>query len=337
MDINQHISITLSRAWGESDAFDETPVASSTTFQIVKFLLTVSTHKTYQYILVNGLLGACVGLNPLVLQAQSRLKNAWDARSVCHKILVPFERAYMQSKLGGSNEPFLNKPARFTELSINNAVRAGRDKEALVKLIRLFSDRNIHAESYRLLVYALSLVRKKEVAQVVPRSNIATSGQLPLREILELSCEGESLLFVAGLILQCLNPALNVVCHKSNQSGASSNEVGDVDLFEGQNIVSSVEVKDKPFSFPDYQHAKRKANEAGVNRFLFVSRKAYIDQACVHAQNMEALVSIESLIQIAEAINFNFPNFNVTKFCDSFVKHACPKHETLAHIQAHLA
>jgi hypothetical protein len=75
-------------------------------------------HKTYKYILVNGLLAKATNesINALALQAGAPLKGAFDARSLCHNVLVPFERDFLQSALGGSNEPFLNKPARFTHL-----------------------------------------------------------------------------------------------------------------------------------------------------------------------------------------------------------------------------
>ena len=38
-------------------------------------------------------------------------------------VIVPFDTEVLNKALGGSNEPFLNKPARFPELSTSNAVR----------------------------------------------------------------------------------------------------------------------------------------------------------------------------------------------------------------------
>jgi hypothetical protein len=97
----------------------------------------LGTHKTYKYILITGLLAKATNqsVNPLALQSGAPLAGAYDARSLCHKVIVPFEREYLSNALGGSNEPFLNKPARFTHLSDNNAVRRGSDKETLVSLI----------------------------------------------------------------------------------------------------------------------------------------------------------------------------------------------------------
>src|SRR5690349_18380445 len=98
------------------------------------------THKTYKYILVNGLLAKAtkVTINALSLQAGAPIDGAYDARSLCHDVLVPFERDFLENSLGGSNEPFLNKPARFTHLSESNAVRRGNDKITLGLLIEIF-------------------------------------------------------------------------------------------------------------------------------------------------------------------------------------------------------
>lgn len=96
-------------------------------------------HKTYKYVLVTNLLAKAVNrrANALCLQAGARLSGAFDSRSLCHKVLVPFERNHLVGALGASNEPYLNKPARFTHLSKDNAVRDGNDRDILNTLIAL--------------------------------------------------------------------------------------------------------------------------------------------------------------------------------------------------------
>mgnify|MGYP000451011933 FL=1 len=84
------LRIVLEKAWNESIDFDKSTRPKVRFASLIEFLLITSTHKTYKYILINGLLGATAGNNPLCLQKGSGLANAWDARTVCHKILVPF-------------------------------------------------------------------------------------------------------------------------------------------------------------------------------------------------------------------------------------------------------
>ena len=97
-------------------------------------------HKTYRYMLITAALAKAVtpSVNALAIQAKSKLIGAYDARSLCHKVLVPIERALLSNRIGGSNEPFLNKPARFEEISLSNSVRGGTDT-VLLTLLPLYT------------------------------------------------------------------------------------------------------------------------------------------------------------------------------------------------------
>ncbi len=100
-------------------------------------LITLGTHLTYRYVLLTGILSKAANpeVNPLVLQVKSGLPGAFDARSVCHKVIVPLEKELLGNRLGASNEPYLNKPARFPEMSKENAVRRGNDLLLRDKLV----------------------------------------------------------------------------------------------------------------------------------------------------------------------------------------------------------
>ena len=115
------------------------------------------THLTYKYILVTELLGKASDpfIDPLSLQAKDESDGAYDARSVCHKVLVPFERDYLPGALGNSNEPFLNKPARFERLTTENAVRKGKDMATLKSLIWILSRMDSSAKARKYLSSAL--------------------------------------------------------------------------------------------------------------------------------------------------------------------------------------
>ena len=114
-------------------------------------------HKTYRYILVTGLLSKAteVSIDPLSIQAGDTSKGAYDARTIAHFVLVPFEREYLPNSLGNSNEPYLNKPARFPRLSIDNAVRQGNDRIILRKTIDILSAMNSQKKALKYLKSAL--------------------------------------------------------------------------------------------------------------------------------------------------------------------------------------
>ena len=109
-------------------AQDDSREISATEWDIKIRTIIQGKHLTFRYILVTALLGKATNpsINALALQAGADVEGAYDARSLCHGVVVPLERQLLNSLLGGSNEPFLNKPARFPMISPLNAVRAGK-------------------------------------------------------------------------------------------------------------------------------------------------------------------------------------------------------------------
>lgn len=240
-------------------------------------------HKTYKYILVNGLLAKATNnaANPLTLQAGSKLKGAFDARSLCHKVLVQFERDFLHNALGGSNEPFLNKPARFPELSENNAVRAGKNKAALLSLIHIFTTIKTAKDSGSYLACALQALNDRiEKLQALNESGIVYSPTLVevyefIVQFCEKSFEGETPVIIVAALEKIYHSSLTakftVKAHKVNQSGASSKEIGDIDIFKDGLFKYAIEVKDKAFNSYDVTHAfdKMIANSAEKGQFVF--------------------------------------------------------------------
>jgi len=260
-------------------------------------------HKTYKYILVNALLAKASNSNidPLALQAGAPLTGAYDARSLCHQVLVPFERDFLQNALGGSNEPFLNKPARFTHLSVDNAVRKGRDKEILGLLITTLPKINSSKDAKEYLSCALEFLNKRiEELKGLNESEIKYSPTLVeiyefIYRFMENSFEGEAAAIVVGALEKIYHTRqkgeFKVIAHKVNQSGASSKEAGDVDIFKNEQFQYAVEVKDKNFTAYDLEHAFKKIIESGGQKGEFVyGPNAAFDEEVIQAK----LDSLES-------------------------------------------
>ncbi len=250
------------------------------------------THKTYKYILVNGILAKASknDANPIALQAGAPMPGAFDARSLCHKVLVPFERDFLKNILGGSNEPFLNKPARFTHLSKDNAVRKGKDKETLLLLIKIFSaiKTSEDAKEYLACVFAILQEQIKEANKTFKS---VASYSPELMEIYEFSLlftsksfEGETSAIIVGslefLLHQYMDGSYTVKTHKVNQSGASSKEVGDIDIYSNGRFYCSIEVKDKNFNEYDVEHAFNKVlrNEGKKAAFIYGTQAEFNEE-----------------------------------------------------------
>lgn len=238
-------------------------------------------HLTFRYILITNILAKSVNprVHSLALQAKSTLNGAFDSRSLCHKVFVPFERDSLQGKLGKSNEPYLNKPARFTELKSDNPVRKGYDQDILNTTISILNSIKNETEAFNCLADAIyyTLQRNVDTAEVVSVEGNATFHNILFELITELltkSQEGEICALISGLALNfyglIVNKDLKVVVHPVNQAGTSSNEVLDIDVYEKSKLIITAEIKDKVFTFEDVDHAANKVAKAGFNSFFFI-------------------------------------------------------------------
>lgn len=257
-------------------------------------------HKTYKYVLVTALLAKASNakIDPLTLQAGAPLKGAYDARSLCHQVIVPFERDFLHSALGGSNEPFLNKPARFTHLSNDNAVRRGNDKETLELLLTTLPKIKKSEEAKAYLACALEFLneRIKELL-ILNDSEIKYNPTLVevyefIYRFLEKSFEGETSAITVGALEKLYHSkqknSFKVLVHKVNQSGASSKEVGDIDIYKGKVFQYAVEVKDKQFTAYDLEHAFKKIIEGKGKKGQFIyGPNAKFDDAIIKAKLTE--------------------------------------------------
>ncbi|MGN0223444.1 MAG: restriction endonuclease, SacI family [Muribaculaceae bacterium] len=264
---------------------EATPINDDTA-SIIATILRAS-HKTYKYILINALLAKATNakINILSLQKGNGKGGKYDARTLCHKVVVPFEKIKMPGCIGDSNEPFLNKPARFVSLSSNNAVRAGKDKEILDDLIKVLSGIHTSEQAYTYLKAAMVVLLEnhqeylKRFAIGDLLIDVSDFSQLVLDYIYKITdhtMDGEVCpIVVAELEQLYLGKDFKVVPHKVNESGLSSKEVGDIDVFDSEGtLVNAIEVKDKSFTANDIVHAISKFRKANLTSSLFIYGKS---------------------------------------------------------------
>ncbi len=299
--------------------------------------LLYGTHKTYKYILVNGILAKASNndANPIALQAGATLSGAFDARSLCHKVLVPFERDFLNNVLGGSNEPFLNKPARFTHLSKNNAVRKGKDRKTLLLLIEILSaiKNSTDAKDYLACIF---LVLQEQIKEANKTFKNVIGYSPALIEIYEFSLlfiresfGGETSAIIVGslelLLHQYMEGNYTVKTHKVNQSGASSKEVGDIDVYRNGEFYYSIEVKDKNFNASDVEHAFNKVlHNHGKQAAFIYGNQARFDKEEVFKKAEEfgkngLFVLIQDIHSHIKNILFRLPEFTKQDFIKSLI------------------
>ncbi len=324
----------------------------------------LGSHKTYRYVLVNALLAKATNplIDPLCLQVntESNYDKAFDARSLCHKVLVPFERKYLSDALGGSNEPFLNKPARFVSLNPTNAVRRGNDKDTLDTLIEILSDLNADTTTDRAKMYLASAMvdieergaNQEKLYRVNPIEDATTQCVLDcISDLSTKSQEGEICPLIVASLENAYFERMGMKCiaipHKVNESGASSNEIGDIDIFKDGKIISSIEVKDKDFTQEDVEHAIKKFNAAELRFSMFIyGRFAAFDEApsrqtaARFGRTLGTYCSIVGILEYVKVMLTRIPDISLDELAHrmmDFAKKISCKDETIRWIQECLA
>ena len=262
-------------------------------------LIVDGNHLTYKYVLFTALLSKATNpnINPLCLQKKSKLPGSYDARTVCHEVIVPFEKTILNKALGGSNEPFLNKPARYTELNKNNAVRRGNDQNLLFALCDNLPLIISADDAYQCLVYFLCKVIKHGIEMArLSTFAIPLCSNSPIRlsayinDALNNSFEGEILtLMVAGVYYLKYRAIPNTLIdvHPVNQSGKSSKEISDLDIYINNRLVVSNELKDKVYSEIDVRHAADKVIQANGNNMFFIVGPRGVNNDIIHPSLIE--------------------------------------------------
>lgn len=301
---------------------DETPhyLSDEEIAQTIREVLNAS-QITYKYILVTNILAKAVNsdIHYRAMQAQSELPGAYNARSLGHQVLVEWEKEHGE-RLGGSNEPFLNKPARYPEFSMENAHRS---ETAHQRLYELLSD--LETKTDRGKVDPVNVLRRTlyEISRLEPQVvEFEASSDAPFRELrtrvsdyLSESGGGERLAAVTAGVLKAYycsknDDSLSVEAEHANVPDEFSNAAGDVEVYRDGSLVHAVEVKDKPSERSDLQHAITKAQENELGEYLYVVGNGFRDeherrnvkQEIAEAPVEIILVQPEELIQMLKFV-----------------------------------
>lgn len=349
MGLKEDSAKKLSEAYNE--VIDDKNTITCKHSQFIDYVID-NTHLTYKYVLFTAILAKATDekINTLCLQKQSTLPGAYDARTICHKVIVPFEMETLQKALGGSNEPFLNKPARFPELSTTNAVRKGNDRRILDSLCTNLPKIQTSDDAYSCLLYLLKkLIIRRDSQKKLTEFTVSSSTNTPaklmnfINEAVIKSYEGETFTLVVAGVYHLLynNENAKVEVHPVNQSGASGREISDLDIYLNSNLISSNELKDKDFAETDVRHAADKVLAASGYSMLFIvgphsttdynSFKKQIEEEYLTKNFLLKIISWESFFSTIicnlptmdcyEFIRYMLDTAHDTKFKEEVIKH----------------
>jgi hypothetical protein len=296
----------LQREWNNVQSSNESQYVDQHIRERIKHVFDGSL-LTYRYILLTNILGKAT--NPDIhmrsMQAGENIdvhpleaEGAYNARSLGHKVIVEWEKENGE-RLGGSNEPFLNKPARDPEFALENAARSQSAQERLYNLLETLEEKTNAGDIDPLNVLRQALY---EFLQLEPQTvDYEDPSEVPYRELeplvkqyISTSGGGERLAAVAAGVYRTYYSQAGdgwmIDAEHANTADEFSKSAGDVEVFREDSLVRAAEVKDKPAERSDIQHAITKAREAELGEYLFVLGSGWQSQS----EKQAALDDIES-------------------------------------------
>lgn len=286
----------LLTAWEEvAVATDAGPVqdaVSGSWPEKIRKVLTCPT-KSYHYVLPTQLLAKAVmpELDCRSLQARARdagVGGAFDARSLCTKVIIPFERDHLDNVLGASPEPYVNNPLRVPMVTSEYASQQ-RDRETwnlLCEVLGFVEDRNDETLTRdmlrQVLIEIFRLLGDRKVEYPVP-ARISLSRCVGLsREFLEARSGGLRYQALATALLRVVGETFGlwktVTTGHVNAADAASGRAGDIECRDAlENLIVVAEVKHRKLLLQDMSDKIGLLRQHQVREVFFLSHG--IDEA----------------------------------------------------------
>ena len=285
----------LQSAWGEIASIPSADLETTHFVEdpelerIINELVNART-KALRYAALNQILAKATehGLNCLALQAGARLKEAFDARSLCKQVVVPFEREHFGGALGGSTDPYVSKPLRRAKISLApNVIRQIKYKEEWRKLHVLLctvEERNDSDFTQRVLKQILLEIRKliSQQSLSLPEGISAEQTRAILSEYLARSTLGLGPQAVAYSLLEVFNERTRtyqeVTSASPTAADAPTGRVGDIECKDEKGALRLVVCVTQRLDLQKLKYELRKCKERGVANALFLASEIAVDR-----------------------------------------------------------
>lgn len=340
MDATMELNSSLIRARKE-------PAVACSIKPAIDFILTGKNCLTYRYILLTALTAKATNaaIDILSLQASDSSEGAYDARSLCAHVVFPFQREFLEDILDGSNEdPLVNNPGRHPRIDKSNKSANGDPRKALNMLCDYLplittSDEARDCLDYFISCCLVQIEAKHEQASEFETAILASdafSMRSFMSSLLDKNFGGSALLMVCTSIFNVLFPkegGYNVVPHPVNQSGTSSRQMSDLDIYNANGTpFLAIELKDKPFTETEVKKAAQTAFASSAPSMLFIAGRAsslsdetyrYFDEAKVAYEKkgmMIGVMTVDALLDYFFATNYRADTVYIMDLMQSIMK-----------------
>lgn len=275
--------------------------------------------KTYRYVLPTQLLAKLVdrGLDSRCLQAARGGPGAFDARTVAHNVIVPFDQAN-HCVLGGAPEPYVNNPLRVPEVTEKHRA-AQRNKEDWDVLCRVLSQveaarsLDLPPQAFeQVLVEVYRRLSEVRIAYPAPQRASLSSAMESIARFLDKPSGGDRLLACTAALFSLLGRRFQLFSEVRRASitaaDAATGMLADLEcVSDSGEVVIAVEVKDRELTITQLQAKMTDIRQMRVSEVFFVAQRGIAepngDAIARHVQQEFATgqnVYITDLLKLAD-------------------------------------
>lgn len=240
--------------------------------------------KTYHYVLPTQILCKCVdsSLDCHSVQASYKKSGAFDARTIAHGVIVPFDQVNYYV-FGGPAEPYVNNPLRCPAITgdYRNQQKNKNDWDKLIRVLDLVEERNNKTFTANIFDQILFEIHKL-LANV--RILYPTPNRISLNQTIALISQftsdksgGDRIEAVCTALFKTIGEHFNlfdeVKREKVTTADAASGMVSDIECWLKRKVVLLVEVKDRTFTLTQLDSKLDIARAKAISEILFLAEK----------------------------------------------------------------
>jgi hypothetical protein len=216
------------------------------------------------------------------LQVAYGKPGAFDARTVAHSVIVPFDQANYKV-LGGAPEPYVNNPLRCPAVTAEyrEQQKQNLDWDKLVQILDLVENRNEEIFTRQVFDQVLFEIHKllADVVVIYPTPNrisLQATHHLIEQYLVEKS-GGDRIEAIATALFQVIGERFQlfdeVKREKVNAADLSSGMVADIECWLDNIVVLLVEVKDKTLTLTQLDAKLDTARSQKISEILFIAEQ----------------------------------------------------------------
>jgi len=240
--------------------------------------------KSYHYVLPTQLLCKSVDpkLNAHSLQVAWGAPGAFDARTVAHEVIVPFDRKN-QNVLGGSPEPYVNNPLRCPAViaEYRGQQKNQADWDKLVHVLDIV-EASARAEVTAVVLEQVLIEIRRLLAHVtviypVPSRVSLDTTQRIINDFVAVGSGGDRLEAVCTAMFRTIGEEFGlfdrVERERVNAADAQVGKLADIECWQGERLLLLVEVKDRTLTLTHVDSTLERARSRGITEILFVAEQ----------------------------------------------------------------